>query len=96
MMISDWSSHLYNYKEFFFSFLQPHSEFGKDYKLQSAVMWEAGLLFHGRSPNRTGKEYGEVGRGGTVRQEPTCHPHSRLLTSQVLHCELEAIVRLNK
>lgn len=29
-----------NYKEFIHSFFSPHSEFGKNYKLQDAVLWE--------------------------------------------------------
>lgn len=62
---------LHNYKKFIHSFFSPRSEFGKIYKLQNAVMWEAGLLFHGHSPNRTGRVWGSEERGqGETRNLP--------------------------
>lgn len=87
----------HNYKEFIQSFCSPHSEVGKNYKLQIAVIWEAGLLSYGHSPNRTGKDYGVVGRRGLgeTRNLPAGLT-ARLPTSHVLHCELEAVVGSNK
>lgn len=83
---------LHNYKKFIHSFFSPHSEFGKIYKLQNAVMWEAGLLFHGTRPIELA-ECGAAGRGGMVRLG-TCLPALRpsFPTSEVLHCELETVV----